>query len=188
MRKLLLLITCFCLCCMSSVTLAADKSKSTNALESLQPSETISVDVMNDRLKDGNSDDLLYVKIKDDQVEVYKGMATDRSLRKQLVLTTPNTEMLRLYTNNKATFEQMNKMLSDYERSNANFNGYKIITDKDNPKKLDNGGKIYRLWFMKIEREKQSRRGGWGFPIGIGIGIGGGHHHHHHGPWVGVGW
>ena len=38
---------------------------------------------------------------------------------------------------------------------------------------------------MKIEREKQSRRGGWNFPIGIGIGIGGGHHH---GPWIGVGW
>ena len=53
------------------------------------------------------------------------------------------------------------------------------------PKKLENGGKIYRLWFMKIEREKQSRRGGWNFPIGIGIGIGGGHHH---GPWIGVGW
>ena len=54
----------------------------------------------------------------------------------------------------------MNKMLSDYESSNANFNGYKIITDKDTPKKLENGGKIYCLWFMKIEREKQSRRGG----------------------------
>ena len=112
-------------------------------------------------------------------------MATDRSLRKQMILTMPNTEMLRLYTNNKATFAQMNKMLSDYESSNANFNGYKIITDKDTPKKLENGGKIYRLWFMKIEREKQSRRGGWNFPIGIGIGIGGGHHH---GPWIGVGW
>ena len=112
-------------------------------------------------------------------------ISADRSLRKQLILTMPNTEMLRLYTNNKATFAQMNKMLSDYESSNANFNGYKIITDKDTPKKLENGGKIYRLWFMKIEREKQSRRGGWNFPIGIGIGIGGGHHH---GPWIGVGW
>ena len=81
--------------------------------------------------------------------------------------------------------EPWNKMLSDYESSNANFNGYNVITDKDTPKKLENGGKIYRLWFMKIEREKQSRRGGWTFPIGIGIGIGGGHHHH--GPWIGVG-
>lgn len=186
MRKLLLLITCFYLCCISSITLAADKTNSTAALEGLQPIETITVAAMNDRLKDGRSDDLLYVKIKDNRVEVYQGLATDRSLRKQLVLTAPNTEMLRLYTNNKATFEQMNKMLSDYERSNTNFNGYKIITDKDSPKKLDNGSKIYRLWFMKIEREKQSRRG-WGFPIGIGIGIGG-HHHHHGGPWVGVGW
>ncbi len=187
MRKLLLLIICSCLCCMSAITLAADKSKGTAASEGLQPLETITVDIMNDRLRQGNNDDLLYVKIKDDRVEVYQGLATDRSLRKQLVLTTPNTEMLRLYTNNKATFEQMNKILSDYERDNTNFNGYKIITDKDNPQKLADGGKIYRLWFMKIEREKQSRRSGWGFPIGIGIGIGG-HHHHHVGPWVGVGW
>ena len=187
MRKALLFIICACLCCLNLAAFAADKSKVDVTDDELKASETISVDVMNERLQTGNTDDLLYVKIKDDRVEVYKGLAADRSLRKQLVITLPNTEMLRLYTNNKATFEQMNKMLSDYERANTNFNGYKIITDKDNPKKLDNGAKIYRLWFMKIEREKAARRGGWNFPIGIGIGIGGGHHHHH-GPWIGVGW
>ena len=168
------------------LTLAADKTKAADDSDTIKPMETISATEMNERLQVGNSEDLLYVKIKEDRVEVYQGLAADRSLRKQLILTMPNTEMLRLYTNNKATFAQMNKMLSDYESSNTNFNGYKIITDKDTPKKLENGGKIYRLWFMKIEREKQSRRGGWNFPIGIGIGIGGGHHHH--GPWIGVGW
>ena len=185
MLKLLLLLTCLLLCCCSARALAADKTTAADDLNAIKPLETISAAVMNDRLQAGNNEDLLYVKIKEDRVEVYQGLATDRSLRKQLILTMPNTEMLRLYTNNKATFAQMNKMLSDYESSNANFNGYKIITDKDTPKKLENGGKIYRLWFMKIEREKQSRRGGWNFPIGIGIGIGGGHHH---GPWIGVGW
>ena len=75
-------------------------------------------------------------------------------------------------------------MLLDYENDNTNFNGYKIITDKDLPRKLDNGAQVYRFWFMKIEREKASRRG-WNVPIGIGIGIGG---HRHHGPWIGVGW
>lgn len=186
MRKLLLLLTCLLMCCCSALALAADKTKAANDPDAIKPTETISATEMNERLQAGDSDDLLYVKIKEDRVEVYQGLAADRSLRKQLILTMPNTEMLRLYTNNKATFAQMNKMLSDYESSNANFNGYKIITDKDTPKKLENGGKIYRLWFMKIEREKQSRRGGWNFPIGIGIGIGGGHHHH--GPWIGVGW
>ncbi len=139
---------------------------------------------MQQRLQHKSDEDLLYIKIGDTAVEVYQGLATDRSLRKQLILKLPNTEMLRLYTTNKATYEQMNKMLSDYERHNTNFNGYRIITDKDNPQKLADGGKVYRFWFMKIEREKIARRGGWGFPIGIGIGIGG---HHHHGPWVGVG-
>ncbi|WP_304075479.1 hypothetical protein [Phascolarctobacterium succinatutens] len=184
MRKLLLLLTCLLMCC-SALALAANKTKAADDPDAIQPMETISAAEMNERLQVGSSEDLLYVKIKEDMVEVYQGLATDRSLRKQLILTMPNTEMLRLYTNNKATFAQINKMLSDYESSNANFNGYKIITDKDTPKKLENGGKIYRLWFMKIEREKQSRRGGWNFPIGIGIGIGGGHHH---GPWIGVGW
>ena len=187
MRKSLILILTICLCCLNILAFAADKNKVDVTDDELKVSETISVDVMNERLQTGNTDDLLYVKIKDDRVEVYKGLAGDRSLRKQLIITLPNTEMLRLYTNNKATFEQMNKMLSDYERANTNFNGYKIITDKDNPKKLESGAKIYRLWFMKIEREKAARRGGWNFPIGIGIGIGGGHHHHH-GPWIGVGW
>lgn len=169
MRKLLLLLTCLLMCCCSALALAADKTKAAGDPDTIKPMETISAAEMNERLQVGNSEDLLYVKIKEDRVEVYQGLAADRSLRKQLILTMPNTEMLRLYTNNKATFAQMNKMLSDYESSNANFNGYKIITDKDTPKKLENGGKIYRLWFMKIEREKQSRRGGWNFPIGIGI-------------------
>ena len=186
MRKLLLLLTCLLMCSCSALALAADKTKAADDPDAIKPIAIISAAEMNERLQAGDSEDLLYVKIKEDRVEVYHGLAEDRSLRKQLILTMPNTEMLRLYTNNKATFAQMNKMLSDYESSNTNFNGYKIITDKDTPKKLENGGKIYRLWFMKIEREKQSRRGGWNFPIGIGIGIGGGHHHH--GPWIGVGW
>ncbi len=186
MRKLLFLLMCICLCSLS-VAYAADK-KSDEFDAELKPAATITTEEMTARLKEGTSDDILYVKIKDDRVDVYENLAADRSLRKQLILTLPNTEMLRLYTTNKATYEQMNKMLSDYERANTNFNGYKIITDKDNPQKLENGAKVYRFWFMKIEREKASRRGGWNFPIGIGIGIGGHHHHHHGGPWIGVGW
>ena len=186
MRKLCFLLICIFLCNLNILTYAAEKNKADDVTEGLAPIETITADEMNSRLKAGNNDDLLYVKIKDDRVEIYQDMAENRSLRKQLILALPPTEMLRLYTNNKATYEQMNKMLSDYERANTNFNGYKIITDKDNPKKLEDGSKIYRCWFMKIEREKAARRG-WNFPIGIGIGIGGGHHHHG-GPWVGVGW
>lgn len=185
MRKLIFLLSCLCLCSLSLIAYAADTKQTTLDAE-LKPSETITAEEMTTRLKTGSSEDILYVKIKDDRVEVYKELAGNRSWRKQLILNLPNTEMLRLYTTNKATFEQMNKMLSDYESANTNFNGYKIITDKDNPQKLENGAKVYRFWFMKIEREKASRRGGWGIPIGIGIGIGG--HHHHHGPWIGVGW
>lgn len=187
MRKLVLILTCLALCCLSVISFAADKQKTDVTDDELKVAETITVDEMNSRLQQNSNDDLLYVKVKEDKVDVYAGLASNRSLRKQLVLTLPNTEMLRLYTTNKATFDQMYKMLSDYERNNTNFNGYKVITDKDNPKKLENGGKVYRCWFMKIEREKASRRGGWNFPIGIGVGIGGGHHHHG-GPWIGVGW
>ena len=185
MRKFILLLSLLALCSLTLLAHAAEKAAPTDN-EQPTPLETITAEEMTTRLKSASSEDLLYVKIKDDRVEVYQGLASNRSWRKQLILTLPNTEMLRLYTTNKATFEQMNKMLSDYEKDNTNFNGYKIITDQDNPQKLDNGTKVYRFWFMKIEREKASRRSGWGFPIGIGIGIGGGHHHH--GPWIGVGW
>lgn len=184
MRKFIHVIACILLCCLSLTAFAAAKSRVDLTDDELKAKETITVNEMNERLQAASDEDLLYVKIKDDRVEVYQGLASDRSLRKQLIIALPPTEMLRLYTKNKATFEQMQKMLSDYERDNTNFNGYKIITDKDNPRKLADDTKIYRCWFMKIAREKASRRSR-DFPIGIGIGIGGGHHH---GPWIGVGW
>ncbi len=174
---------------------AENQSETNNADEDYieNPVETITVEEMNERLKNSSDDDVIYVKRKQEEeefVEVYEGFATDRSLRKQFILTAPHTEMFRLYTTNKASFNQIYKMLSDYESENANFDGYKIITDKDNARKLEDGKKLYRCWFMKIEREQDSRRGGWRIPIGIGIGWGwGGHHHHHHGgPGIGIGW
>ena len=152
----------------------------------LEPVAIITMEEMEQRCQNtSTSEDLLYVKLKEEQVEVYEGLCKNRSLRKHLIISLPNTEMLRLYTTNKATYEQMSRMLLDYEEDNYNFNGYKIITDVDQPRTLENGTKIYRFWFMKIQREKASRRGA-SFPIGIGIGIGGGHHHH--GPCIGVGW
>ena len=163
------------------------KTKQQNrATEAPQPIAVLSERAMEHDLANKDiSEDLLYIKLKEDRVHVYQGTAKDRSLRKQLIISLPNTEMLRLYTTNKATYEQMSRMLLDYEEDNYNFNGYKIITDVDQPRTLENGTKVYRFWFMKMQREKASRRGG-SFPIGIGIGIGGGHHHH--GPWIGIGW
>lgn len=188
MRKLWLVFLLFVLCL--SCTAWAKEKQADAKDEGVRPAVVITVEEMERRWPEQDADaDLLYVKVKDDQVEVYEGLAKNRSLRKQLILQLPNAEMLRLYTLNKATYEQMSKMLLDYENDNTNFNGYKIITDKDLTRKLDNGAQVYRFWFMKIEREKASRRGGWNMPIGIGIGIGGRHHRHHrHGPWIGVGW
>ena len=183
MRKLFYLLLII-LCCISIPVLAKEK-KTTKETEAPKPAATITAEEMEQQFKSGStSEDLLYIKLKDEQVEIYQGLAKDRSLRKQLIISLPNTEMLRLYTINKVTYEQMSRMLLDYEESNYNFNGYKIITDVDQPRTLENGTKVYRFWFMKIKREKASRRG-IDFPIGIGIGIGGGHHH---GPWIGVGW
>ena len=183
MRKLFLLL--LCLCCLTLPAMAKE-AKQTKDAEAPKAIATITVEEMEHQLQSGStSEDLLYIKLKDEQVEVYQDLAKDRSLRKQLIISLPNTEMLRLYTTNKATYQQMSRMLLDYEEDNYNFDGYKIITDVDQPRTLENGTKVYRFWFMKIKREKASRRG-VDFPIGIGIGIGGGHHHH--GPWIGVGW
>ena len=183
MLKLFLLL--LCLCCLTLPAMAKE-AKQTKDAEAPKAIATITVEEMEQQLQTvSTSEDLLYIKLKDERVEVYQGLAKDRSLRKQLIISLPNTEMLRLYTTNKATYQQMSRMLLDYEEDNYNFDGYKIITDVDQPRTLANGTKIYRFWFMKIQREKASRRGA-SFPIGIGIGIGGGHHHH--GPWIGVGW
>lgn len=180
MQKILAIL--LLLCCFTVPAIAKQKEEPA----ALEPVAIITMEEMEQRCQNtSTSEDLLYVKLKEEQVEVYEGLCKNRSLRKQLIIALPNTEMLRLYTTNKATYEQMSRMLLDYEEDNYNFNGYKIITDVDQPRTLENGTKIYRFWFMKIQREKASRRGA-SFPIGIGIGIGGGHHHH--GPWIGVGW
>lgn len=180
MQKILAIL--LLLCCFTVPAIAKQKEEPA----ALEPVAIITMEEMEQRCQNtSTSEDLLYVKLKEEQVEVYEGLCKNRSLRKHLIISLPNTEMLRLYTTNKATYEQMSRMLLDYEEDNYNFNGYKIITDVDQPRTLQNGTKIYRFWFMKIQREKASRRGA-SFPIGIGIGIGGGHHHH--GPCIGVGW
>ena len=183
MRKILTLVMLI-LFCLAIPAFSKEKAQNKD-IEASKPIAIITVAEMEQQLKTKEiSEDLLYIKLKDEQVEVYEGLAKNRSLRKQLIINLPNTEMLRLYTTNKATYEQMSRMLLDYEEDNYNFNGYKIITDVDQPRTLENGTKVYRFWFMKMQREKASRRGG-NIPIGIGIGIGGGHHH---GPWIGIGW
>ncbi|MBQ9763986.1 MAG: hypothetical protein IJV92_06475 [Phascolarctobacterium sp.] len=175
MRKILVLTILLC----SLIFSAYAKEKESKDLPLVTPAETISLTEMNQRLNKGEGTDL-YLKLADDKVAVYQNAGKDRSLRKQIVLTAPNSDMLRLYTNDKNTFRQMSKMLRDYEEGNKNFNGYYVITDIDPQKEISDSITIYRFWFMKLEKEKHSRH----TPIGIGIGIGGGHHH---GPWIGIG-
>lgn len=175
MRKILLLTMLLC----SLVFSAFAKESEPKELELVTPAETITLNEMNARLEKEVSKDL-YLKLADDKIAVYKNTAKDRSLRKQIVLTTPNSDMLRLYTNDKNTFRQMSKMLQNYEEGNKNFNGYFVITDVDLEKEINEKITIYRFWFMKLEKEKHSRRS----PIGIGIGIGGGDLR---GPWIGIG-
>lgn len=178
----------FTLLCMLSLTaLAADTEKNTKEKLNLeQPIEIITVEEMENRLQDGNKEDILYVKVDKEQVEVYHNTAKDRGLRRQIAITAPEDEMLRLYTNNRETYRQMSKLLYDYEDSRKSFNGYRIIADVEAPKKLKTGEKIYRFWFMKVEKSAAGRDNSrMPIDIGIGIGIGGGHHH---GPWIGIGW
>lgn len=178
----------FTLLCMLSLTaLAADTEKNTKEKLNLeQPIEIITVEEMESRLQDGNKEDILYVKVDKEQVEVYHNTTKDRGLRRQIAITAPEDEMLRLYTNNRETYRQMSKLLYDYEDSRKSFNGYRIIADVETPKKLKNGEKIYRFWFMKVEKSAAGRDNSrMPIDIGIGIGIGGGHHH---GPWIGIGW
>lgn len=174
MRKILFLALL-----LLSLAFTAYAKEERKELQLVTPNETITLNEMNERLNRGESTDL-YLKLADDQVAVYQNVGKDRSLRRQIVLTTPNSDMLKLYTNDKNTFKQMSKLLRDYEEGNKNFNGYYVITDVDPQKEISDKITIYRFWFMKLEKEKHNRR----VPIGIGIGIGGGHHR---GPWIGIG-
>lgn len=176
MRKLLLILLTILCCAFTSVSCAAKEENTV-----VENVEKISISEMDTRLA-AEITDALYVKFGDEEgeVAVYHDTAKNRSLRKQIVLTAPNSIMIKLYTNDKKTFKQMSKMLSNYENDGKSFDGYRIITDVDNEKILSDTITVYRFWFMKIQKEK----GGTRFPVGIGIGIGGGHHH---GPWIGIG-
>ncbi len=175
MRKLFLLLT-LCLCTLTCVSFAKEQKTKTV----VDITETITVAEMDARLANTPAD-ALYMKIGDDEVFVYNGIAKSRSLRKQIILTAPNSNMLKLYTNDKETFRQMSKMLQNYEEDGKSFDGYRVITDVDNEKVLSDKITVYRFWFMKVEKGKNS---GGRYPIGIGRGIGGGLLH---GPWFWVG-
>lgn len=197
MRKFVPLALCACLCCFGvNAAFAEDKTDIKNPetnieqkIDIAQPVETITAEEMENRLKNDSNEDVLFVKLDNNTVDVYTGTASSRSLRKQIVFGTPNEIMIRLYTTNKATAQQITRMLDDYENDNANINDYRVIMDVDKAQKLDNGNTIYKPWFMKVAREKSVRRhsgGGWNFPIGIGIGVWG-HHHWGYGPHIGIG-
>ena len=82
MRKLLLLLTCLLMCCYSALALAADKTKTADDPDAIKPIAIISAAEMNERLQTGNSDDLLYVKIKEDSAssELRSGCPVAESL------------------------------------------------------------------------------------------------------------
>lgn len=152
--------------------------------------ETITVDEMYNRLKatDKNKlEDLLYIKF-EDEVYVFQDLfQQSKRKRKKLIAAFPHSEALRVYTSSKASFAQFRRMLLDYEERNINFDGYSVITEDNDPEKLEGDITVYRLWFMKIDRYRMRLRGA---PVGIAFGWGwwgpgwwdhGWHHGHGHG-------
>lgn len=144
----------------------------------IEPIEKITLDEMQRRLATEQGD-ILYLN-NDEEVFVYCGIIKDKGLRKRIAATAPNGTLLRLFTNNKATFKQMYRRLQSYQGGSTALGKYKVITDKELDKTLANGVTVHRFWFMKVQKE-QTRT--IGIPIGIGIGWGG---YYHHGPWFGV--
>ena len=85
MRKILFFLVLILLCLVSSISLAKEKI----AEDDFAPQAIITIAEMDTALAEdaaNGSPDKLYVKIGEDRVEVYQGLATNRSLRKQLIL------------------------------------------------------------------------------------------------------
>ena len=145
MRKIIPIALCAYLCCFGVNAAFADNKadvKDTNSkveqkIDIDQPVETITVEEMEHRLKNDPNDDVLFVKLDKDKVDVYTDTANDRSLRRQIVFGAPTESMIRLYTTNKATAGQISRMLEDYEDGNANINNYRVIMDIDNFKTIN---------------------------------------------------
>lgn len=82
MRKILTLVMLI-LFCLALPAFAKEKAQNKDS-EAPKPIAIITVEEMEQQLKTKEiSEDLLYIKLKDEQVEVYEGLAKNRSLRKQ---------------------------------------------------------------------------------------------------------
>lgn len=118
-----------------------------------------------------------------EEVMAYVDTTKIPALAKMIALNLNADQMTYVYTNDKKTYKDLASRLNYYAGRNYNFNGYRIITEKEGSKNID-GWDVYRLWVMKVAMPQEIYVGQPyvvnPFPSVI-VDVWG-HHHHHPGP------
>lgn len=147
----------------------------------LDANAQITVGEMKKELKTLNK--MVYVReAESEDVMAYVDTTKIPALAKMIALNLSPDQMTYVYTNNKKIYKDLASRLSYYAGRNYDFNGYRIISEKEGGKVVD-GVEIYRLWVIKAERPKEVivetpayyyRR------PSVVIDVWPWHHHHHH--------
>lgn len=116
-----------------------------------------------------------------EDVSAYVDTTKIPALAKMIALNISPDQMTYIYTNNKKIYKDLASRLSYYAGRNYNFNGYRIISEKEGGKIVD-GVEIYRLWVMKVECPKEviiETPHYYRYPSVV-VDVWPWHHHHHH--------
>ncbi|MBQ0066623.1 MAG: hypothetical protein KBS60_00320 [Phascolarctobacterium sp.] len=150
----------------------------------LDANAQITATEMKSRLTEAVTKTVYVREAESEDVTAYVDTAKIPALAKMIALNLAPDQMTYVYTNDKKTFKDLASRLSYYAGREYDFNGYRIMTEKEGGKVI-NGMEVYRLWVMKVDKPKEvivqtpyyTRPpvviDVWGWPW---------HHHHHHGP------
>lgn len=150
----------------------------------LEPNAKITAVEMKQQLREAQTKTVYVREAESEDVTAYVDTAKIPALAKMIALNLDPDQMTYVYTNDKKVYKDLASRLRYYSGRNYNFNGYRIITEKEGGKTID-GREVYRLWVMKVDRPQEVVIYDptppvvvdvWGWPWHYG------HHHHHGGP------
>ena len=146
----------------------------------LEECAVITADEMKDRLTK-NLSKIVYVReAEDDEVMVYVDTTKIPALAKKIAFALDADKMTYVYCNDKSTYKDLASRLRYYAGREYNFNGYRLVTEKEGEKVVD-GTKVYRLWVMKVARPQEVVVYNPYPPVVVDVFGWPWHHHHHHG-------
>lgn len=120
----------------------------------LEPNVQITATEMKEQLRQAPTRVVYVREAEDESVTAYLDTDKVPALAKMIALNLAPDQMTYVYTNDKKIYKDLASRLRYYAGRGFNFNGYRIITEKEGGKFVD-GREVYRLWVMKVESPQE---------------------------------